>query len=54
MIYHVVKRIPGGMEIYESAFDYVDLENIVLEENRGNANNIYFSDGKHTYHFGMY
>lgn len=54
MIYHVVKRIPGGMEIYESAFDYVDLENIVLEEDRGNANNIYFSDGKHTYHFSMY
>lgn len=53
MIYHVVKRIPHGMQIYESAFDYVDIDNIVLDENRGNANNTYFSDGKHTYHFSM-
>ena len=53
MIYHVVKRIPHGMQIYESAFDCVDIDNIVLDENRGNANNTYFSDGKHTYHFSM-
>ena len=53
MIYHVVKRIPHGMQIYESAFEYVDIDNIILDENRGNANNIYFSDGKHTYHFSM-
>lgn len=53
MIYHVVKRIPHGMQIYESAFDFVDIDNMVLDEKRGNANNTYFSDGKHTYHFSM-
>lgn len=53
MIYHVVKRIPHGMQIYESAFDFVDIDNMVLDEQRGNANNTYFSDGKHTYHFSM-
>lgn len=53
MIYHVVKRIPHGMQIYESAFDFVDIDNIKLDETRGNANNTYFSDGKHTYHFSM-
>lgn len=53
MIYHVVKRIPYGMQIYESAFDCVDINNITLDKSRGNANNTYFSDGKHTYHFSM-
>lgn len=53
MIYHIVKRIPHGMQIYESTFDCVDIDNIVLDENRGNENNIYFSDGKHKYHFSM-
>lgn len=51
MLYHIVKRTSGMMHIYESAFDYIDREHIVLDENRGNANNIYFSDGNHTYHF---
>lgn len=51
MIYHIVKRVPNVMQIYESAFDYIDREHIVLDENRGNANNIYFTDGNHTYHF---
>lgn len=51
MIYHIVKRIPNAMQIYESTFDYIDREHIVLDENRGNANNVYFSDGNHTYHF---
>lgn len=51
MIYHIVKRVPGMMQIYESAFDYIDREHIVLDENRGNDNSIYFSDGNHTYHF---
>lgn len=51
MIYHIVKRIPNAMQIYESAFDYIDREHIVLDENRGNANNVYFNDGNHTYHF---
>ena len=49
MIYHIVKRVPNVMQIYESAFDYIDRKHIVLDENRGNANNIYFTDGNHTY-----
>lgn len=51
MIYHIVKRIPNGMQIFESAFDMIDIDNIILDENRGNKNNTYFSDGCHTYHF---
>ena len=53
MIYHIVKRYPHEMRIYESAFDYIDIDHIVLDEKRGNDNNIYFSDGKHTYHFSL-
>ena len=51
MLYHIVKRVPGAMRIYEAAFDYINTENIVLDENRGNANSTYFTDGNHTYHF---
>lgn len=51
MLYHVVKRVPNGMEIYEGTFDLIDKENIVIDENRGKENNTYFSDGRHTYHF---
>lgn len=51
MLYHIVKRVPHAMCIYEAAYDYIDIENIEVDENRGNANSIYFSDGKHTYHF---
>lgn len=51
MLYHIVKRIPGEMQIFEHAFDYIDIDNIVLLEGRGNDNNTYFTDGKHTYHF---
>ncbi|SES89153.1 hypothetical protein SAMN02910413_1137 [Pseudobutyrivibrio sp. C4] len=51
MIYHVVKRIPGAMQILECSFDYIDRENISLIDERGNNNNTYFSDGVHTYHF---
>lgn len=51
MLYHIVKRVPGAMRIYEAAFDEIDIDNIVLEEDRGNANNTYFKDGKHTYNF---
>ena len=51
MIYHIVKRVPNAMQIYESAFDYIDREHIVLDEHRDNANNVYFTDGHHTYHF---
>lgn len=51
MIYHIVKRIPGAMQIFECAFDYINIDNISIINNRGNINNIYFTDGKHTYHF---
>lgn len=51
MLYHVVKRLPGLMQIYESKFEYIDIENIIVDNKRGNDNNIYFSDGINTYHF---
>lgn len=53
MIYHVVKRVPNAMEILECAFDDIDIDNIKLIPNRGNENNTYFTDGKHTYHFSV-
>ena len=51
MLYHIIKRISGEMQIFEHAFDYIDIENLELIEERGNDNNTYFTDGKHTYHF---
>ncbi|QTU82527.1 hypothetical protein J7S27_04230 [Carnobacteriaceae bacterium zg-C25] len=51
MLYHIVKRIPGAMRIYESTFDEIDIKNIILDEKRGNANSTYFTDGNHTYKF---
>ncbi len=51
MIYHIVRRIPGAMQIIEYAFDFIDIDNIKLIPNRGNDNNTYFTDGKHKYHF---
>lgn len=53
MIYHVVKRVPNMMQILECAFDYIDIDSIKLIPNRGNNNNTYFTDGKHTYHFSV-
>ena len=53
MIYHVVKRVPEAMEILECAFDSIDIDNIKIIPNRGNKNNTYFTDGKHTYHFSV-
>lgn len=53
MIYHIVKRVPGAMQILEHAFDYIDIENLSLIVNRGNVNNTYFTDGHHTYHFSV-
>lgn len=51
MIYHVVKRVPSTMQIFEAAFDMIDIDNIKIINKKGNENNIYFTDGKHTYHF---
>lgn len=53
MIYHIVKRVPNMMQILECVFDYIDIESIKLIPNRGNDNNTYFTDGKHTYHFSV-
>lgn len=53
MIYHVVKRVPNAMQILECAFDTIDIDNIQVIEERGNDNNTYFTDGKHTYHFSI-
>ena len=53
MIYHIVKRVPGAMQILEHAFDYIDIDNLSLIVNRGNVNNTYFTDGHHTYHFSV-
>ncbi len=53
MIYHVVKRVPGFMQILESAFDEIDIENISIIKNKGNGNNTYFTDGKNEYHFSI-
>lgn len=53
MIYHIVKRIPGSMLIYEHSFDYISIDDIKILDNRGNENNTYFTDGKHTYHFSV-
>lgn len=51
MVYHILHRIPGAMEILECGFDYIDIEAIQLLPDRGKENNVYFTDGKHTYHF---
>ncbi len=51
MIYHIIKRVPGCMKVLEHTFDYIDIDNIQIINNRGNDNNTYFTDGKHTYHF---
>ena len=51
MIYHIVKRVPGMMQILEHSFESIDVDNIKLIPGRGNVNNTYFTDGVHTYHF---
>ncbi len=51
MIYHIVRRVPGAMQIIEYAFDYINIDNIQLIPHRGNDNNTYFTDGNHKYHF---
>lgn len=53
IVYHVVKRVPGVMQILECAFDSIDIPNISVISQRGNENNTYFTDGRHTYHFSI-
>ena len=52
LIYHIVKRVPNAMQILEHSFDLIDIDNISLIR-KGNKNNTYFTDGKHTYHFSL-
>ena len=51
MLYHIVKRVPNEMLIYEARFEMIDISNIKVDEKRGTENSIYFNDGKHTYKF---
>lgn len=51
MIYHVVKRVPGAMQVLEGVFEEIDIDNVELIPEMGNDNNTYFTDGKHKYHF---
>lgn len=53
MIYHIVKRIPNAMQIFECAFEMIDIDNITLDDKRSSKTNIYFNDGKHEYHFNI-
>lgn len=53
IIYHIVKRVPNVMHILECTFDYIDIDKIKIIKDKGNYNNTYFSDGKHTYHFSI-
>ena len=53
MIYHIVKRVPGSMQILEHAFDFINIDSLSIIANRGNVNNTYFTDGRHTYHFSV-
>ena len=50
---HGVKRLPNMMQILECAFDYIDIDSVKIIDNRGNENNTYFTDMKHTYHFSI-
>ena len=53
MIYHIVKRVPNAMQIYEYAFEMIDIDNIKIDSKKSSATNIYFQDGKHEYHFNI-
>ncbi len=53
MIYHIVKRVPHSMQIYEYAFEMIDISNISIISSRSSATNIYFTDKKHEYHFNI-
>lgn len=53
LIYHVVRRRPGIMQILETPMSEIQLESIILENERGSSNSIYFNDGLNNYHFSM-
>ena len=48
-VYHIVGRVEGGLQIFNSPYDYVDLDKIkVLEDNK---KSLKFTDGLHDYNF---
>lgn len=51
LVYHIIKRTHNQMQIIEYPFDLIDIDKIKVVADRGNSNNTYFTDGKHTYHF---
>ncbi len=53
MVYHVVKRIPKAMEIYECELETINVDKIRLLKEQTTKNNIYFTDGKNKYHFAV-
>lgn len=56
MYYHILKRVEGAMEILECMFEEIDIEHLQLLPSKmkeEHNNNVYFSDGKHTYHFSL-
>ena len=53
MLYHVVKRIPNAMQIWECGLDEININNIRLLKQGNEKTNPYFNDGKHTYHFSV-
>lgn len=52
MVYHIVRRVPGAMEILEYAFDAIDIDKIRILPKKS-SNNIYFTDEKHKYHYSL-
>lgn len=51
MYYHIVKRILNAIQIYECEIDLINLDCISI--NQEDDKNIYFTDGKHKYHFDI-
>ena len=51
MVYHIVIRTKGKMNIEECSFDKIDINNIKRLKNKDGKNTCYFTDGKHVYNF---
>lgn len=51
MIYHLVIRTSGKMNIEECSFDKIDISKIKRLPKKDGENTRYFTDGKHIYHF---
>lgn len=53
LVYHVIKRTPHKMTVLECPIDTIDIDRVEVFSDRSRETNIYFSDGKHTYHFNV-